>query len=188
MDRRSVLKTVSILLGGAMSAGTVSAVMSGCKADTSSDWTPQILSKDQAEMLAEVADIILPATDTPGAKELLVHRFMDKVIAECLSKDEQNAILKGLESINAASVKASGKDFVKASPEDRLAVLSSFDKESATNTGERHFFYHIKDLAITGYFSTEIGQTKALQHIAVPGRYEGCIPLAEAGEGRAWGQ
>jgi hypothetical protein len=187
MDRRSVLKTVSILLGGAMSAGTVSAVMSGCTADTSSNWVPQILSKDQAKMLAEVVDIILPATNTPGAKELLVHRFMDKFIAECLSKDEQDKVLKGFETINAASLDVSGgKDFVKASPEDRLAVLSAYDKASAKDGS--HFFRSIKGLAIMGYFSTEVGQTKALQHIAVPGRYEGCIPLAEAGEGRSWAQ
>ncbi len=169
-----------------MSAGTVSAVMSGCKPDTSDNWKPLILSKDQVKILAEVVDIILPATNTPGAKELLVHRFIDKIIAECFSKEEQDKVLKGLEYINSASVDVSGKGFMGASPEERLTVLSTYDKEAIKD--HSHFFFKIKDLAITGYFSTEIGQTQALQHVAVPGRYEGCIPLEKAGEGRAWAQ
>lgn len=183
MDRRSALKTASILLGGALSVGTVSTVISSCQTtETGEGWTAQILSKSQVKTLAEVVDIILPATDTPGAKELLVHQYVDKFIAECLKKEEQDKVIKGLDDINAKA----GNDFAGASAEEQLTILTAYDKAAAKDGS--HFFRRLKGLTIMGYFSSEIGQTKALQHIPVPGRYEGCVPLAEAGEGRAWAQ
>ena len=188
MDRRSVLKTVSILVGGSLSAGAVTAIMSGCQPSTSDDWSPSLFSNKQLKLVGEIAETILPQTDTPGAKELNVHRYIDEVLAVCHSEATQKKIVEGLENINSASKSVSGKDFVDASIEERLASLNAYDKEAFGENGREHFFRTLKTLTLAGFFSTEIGQTQVLQHSAVPGKYIACAPLSEIGNGKTWAQ
>ncbi len=199
MDRRSVLKTVTILVGGAMSAGTVASIMSGCQPSTSDDWKPFILDKNQINTLAEVVETILPATDTPGAKELMVHRFIDEAIAKNYGKEEQTKIIGSITAINDECKKMHKKSFIEASADERLSTVEAVDKASYAmmsklknpwfvGYSDTHPFYELKSLVLGGYFSTEIGQTKVLQHAAIPGKYEACIPLSEAGNGKTWAQ
>ena len=53
---------------------------------------------------------------------------------------------------------------------------------------EKHFFHEFKSLVLAGFFSTEVGQTQVLQHVAIPGKYEPCISVGEAGNGKTWAQ
>ncbi len=193
MDRRSVLKTVSILVGGALSAGTVATIMSGCQSPASEgngEWSPQTLSKEEVELMAEVADTILPATDTPGAKELLVHQAIDSGLTDNFTKEGQKEFKDGLAKIDAACKKANNKSFIEASPEERLAVLSVFDKAAygENKTESAAFFRSIKSMTIGCFFVTEVAQTQVLQHIATPTKFIGCVPLVEAGNGKTWAQ
>jgi hypothetical protein len=48
-----------------------------------------------------------------------------------------------------------------------------------------YFFKTIKDLTITGYFSSEIGATQALRYEEIPGRYDGDLPYKKGD--KAWG-
>ena len=179
-------------MGGTLSAGTLSAIMSGCQPDNTSGWTPSLFSKEQIQLVAEIADTLLPKTNTPGAKELNIHRYIDDVLLTCHDEEMQKKVMEGLTSINSASTSIAGKDFVKAPPEDRKTVIDSFDKETFDikdeDEREEHFFWVLKSLTVTGFFSTEVGQTQILQHAAVPGKWQACIPLAEAGNGKTWAQ
>ena len=80
MDRREALKASSLILGYTLTAGTAAALLQGCKAETKSDWTPKTLSQEQADLLAEICEAILPKTDTPGAKDALCHRYIDEML------------------------------------------------------------------------------------------------------------
>ena len=79
MNRRDAIKRTSLLLGYAVSASTVAAVMSGCKADPEvvagglDNWIPESMTKDEGLIIAHVAETVLPKTDSAGAIEAGVH-------------------------------------------------------------------------------------------------------------------
>jgi hypothetical protein len=79
---------------------------------------------------------------------------------------------------------------MKASPEHRKEVLSALDKEqkdynaNKKNGDPNHYFSLMKQLTLLGYFTSEIGATQALRYVAVPGKYEGCIPIQKGN--KAW--
>jgi len=89
MERRDILKASAIFLGYGLVGGTSLAVLNGCKADPSTDWKPSFFTQDQISMLAEVAERIIPKTDTPGAKDALVHRYMDDAVRWNYTEEEQ---------------------------------------------------------------------------------------------------
>jgi len=92
--------------------------------------------------------------------------------------------------LNEASKSMNGKYFLESSPEERKNLLISLDKEQKEYTAKKkptdpsHYFRMIKELTIWGYFTSEPGATKALRYVAVPGRYEGCIPYKKGD--KAW--
>jgi hypothetical protein len=190
MDRRSVLKTVSILVGGAMSGGTIATIMSGCQPNTSDGYQTFIFNNQEMNVLAEIVETILPATDTPGAKELMVHRFIDEALSKNYDETNQTKIKGTLAAINDECDKLHQKLFIDASTEERLSAISVLDKASfeMKDQEEKHFFHEFKSLVLAGFFSTEVGQTQVLQHVAIPGKYEPCIPVNEAGNGKTWAQ
>ena len=90
MDRRKALKTSAAILGYAISASTTAAVLNGCKADIKPDWVPQFMDIESANIIDRLASIIIPTTDTPGAKEALVGRFIDGFLKDfaVMKKDD----------------------------------------------------------------------------------------------------
>jgi gluconate 2-dehydrogenase gamma chain len=189
MDRRSALKSVSILVGGALSSGAIAALVSGCKTDTSDGWVARFFTADQVKLFSEAAETIMPKTDTAGAKELMIERWVDSFLFDVRTEEYQKNVVKGLDAIEAASQKDNKKSFVDASPEKRTATLMALDKERANHKGEgAHPFHFVKEMVITAYFSTKVGVTEVLQYNPNPGKYIGCMPLAEAGNGKTWGE
>src|SRR2546425_148322 len=81
IDRREALRRVALLLGGALSASTVAGVLAGCEARRTPEgaWTSRALTSEQLELVAAIAEHILPETDTPGARGVGVHRFIDEI-------------------------------------------------------------------------------------------------------------
>ncbi|WP_243663404.1 gluconate 2-dehydrogenase subunit 3 family protein [Rhodothermus marinus] len=67
MDRREALKRLALLTGGALSMSTIAGVLGGCRAGSAPGYRPQTLSSDQHELVATIAELIIPETDTPGA-------------------------------------------------------------------------------------------------------------------------
>src|SRR5438309_11276642 len=98
IDRREALRRVTLLLGGAVSASTVAGVLAGCEARRTPDgaWTPRALSSEQVELVAAVAEHILPETDTPGARAALVYRFIDAMLEEASPDDDGQRLWAGL--------------------------------------------------------------------------------------------
>lgn len=202
MDRREAIRRTTLLMGGALSASAVAAVMSGCKAaPVDPDWTPTYLSREHANTVAEIAERILPTTDTPGAIDAGVHRFIDIFLKDNASEEEQKQFAAGLEDIENRASASYGKSFVKLTPEEMdgvLGQLSTAGSEKSeddmasemANEGEnvqgggfdpQKFFSGIRQLTLLGYFTSEVGATQALKMDAIPGEYLGCIDYSEVG-------
>src|SRR5438093_10325819 len=192
IDRREALRRVTLLLGGALSASTVAGVLAGCEARRTPDgaWTPRALTSEQVELVAAVAEHILPETDTPGARAALVHRFIDAMLAESYPAEERQRFLTGLGDVDARAQRSCGRAFLRCGAAEQRALLEQLDREAFGATGgtpdepDVPFMRTMKELTLLGYYTSEIGATRELHNAPVPGRFEGCVPLAQVG--RTW--
>jgi len=204
INRRAALRQASYLIGGVLSASTVSAVMSGCKPKTLAlNWTPEHLAPDQALLVREITERIIPATDSPGSKDAMVDRYIDVFLKDIAGEEEKVEFHAGLIQVEKISEKNFKKSFVDLSDPEKDQILteisgqegasSKSDAEKAAelaNEGEqvqagptdgKKFFNLIRQLTLTGFFTSEIGAKKALILDEIPGDYIGCIPYADVG-------
>jgi len=184
MNRREALSRVALIMGGTVLGAE--AFLSGCTTGT----TGLKFTKDDISFLNEIAETILPATGTPGAKEAKVGEFMTVIVNDCYEAKDQTAFMAGMKKLNEASNKASGKTFMQATAEQRHSLLTELDKEAAAfqktkkPDETKHYFTMLKELTLWGFFSSEVGATKALRYVAVPGKYEGTVPYKKGD--KAW--
>jgi hypothetical protein len=189
MNRRDAIRNVAILLGTAVSASTLNA-LEGCNPKAPDNYT--LKAPETRSFLAEVAETIIPKTDTPGAKDAKVEDFIVTMLNDCYKASDQQVVLDGLKKIDAASVKEFKKPFADISAEQKTALLTEIDKERVAynkrdnkkESDPTHYFQVLKELTLLGYFTSEPGATKALRYVAVPGKFEGCIPYKKGD--KAW--
>lgn len=150
-------------------------------------WTPAVLNAEQARALDAAAELIIPKTDTPGAREAKVPQFVDRAIATYCEKPQAELLKSGLTQMDADARAAHGVVFAALTPAQQVELLTRYDQEAAAARKAwkpRHFFSVLKEYVTIGYFTSEPGATLALRYDPVPGEYHGCVPLAEIG--RAW--
>jgi hypothetical protein len=148
----------------------------------------RVLDEHQDRTVTAIAEHIIPATDTPGAREAKVNEFIDLLLAEWLDEDERRGFLRGLANVDARSLNLFGTVFVQGTDSQQVAILSGLDaeltalREARLDTGE-HFFAAMKWLTLYGYYTSEIGQTQELEASIIPGRYDGCGPVMRDASG-----
>jgi glucoside 3-dehydrogenase (cytochrome c) hitch-hiker subunit len=207
LTRRAAIQRVSALLGGvalvggerlaalasdahAQSAGAVAGVGAFSAADVS--------------LLDDIADTILPETSTPGARAARTGAFMALMVTDAYSTRDQEVFRDGLRLLDEACRRQHGVGFAGASAAARLTLLEGLDREQKTQTdagmaqrasraplsaaaappGPPHYFRMMKELALLGYFTSEIGYKQAMRYVESPGRFEPCVPYT-AGE-KTW--
>ncbi|NCI47776.1 gluconate 2-dehydrogenase subunit 3 family protein [Sediminibacterium soli] len=185
MNRREAISSVALLLGGTILGAE--AFLSGCKTKTGAGTT---FTPDEIAYLDEIAETILPATSTPGAKDAKVGEFMTVWVRDCYEEKDQKIFREGMDKLNEAAKKKSGKSFMESSPTERHDLLVALDAEtkayqkSKKKEDPNHYFRMMKEMTMLGFFTSEAGATKALRYVAVPGKYEGCIPYKKGD--KAW--
>ncbi len=191
INRREALRRTAWVMGGMLTAPTIAAILKGCTAETVLNWKPTLFTEMQAQAITRLADIILPKTDTPGAVEAGVPAFIEQVVKDCYTEEDKNRFIEDLNAFIANSEERYGKDFLHLSAEKQEAYLLevhrlAVEKEKARKEGyKRPFILKCKELTMAGFFTSEPGATQVLQYVAVPGSYNGCISLEEAG-GKTW--
>ncbi len=180
MDRRQLLKMIAASTGMGMFGAT------GALAYIPTESVENLFTEDDVLMLDELAETIIPRTDTPGAKDAEVGRFMTTFVSNCYTPEEQELFQSGLQLIEALSQEQHSKAFVDLSDEERHAMLSVLNREAreAADQKDPHYFTMMKQLTIFGFFTSRVGATEVLRYLAVPGRYDGNMPY-EAGQ-PAW--
>lgn len=128
------------------------------------DWTPRVLTAKQDDLVVTLTELIIPETDTPGAKAARVNRFIDHVLERAPAAN-RSRFLEGLAWIDARSRNLHRRDFVDASVADQTALLVQLadekNKTSADRTGTE-FFRAIRSMTIDGYYTSEIGLMQEL--------------------------
>ena len=106
LNRRDAIRGIAMAAGAAATgwAGRASAATAPAL-----DWTPTALSQDQARLVDAVAELIIPATDTPGARQAGVPQFIDRALANYCDKSQRALLLNGLTRIDADASAALGK-------------------------------------------------------------------------------
>jgi gluconate 2-dehydrogenase gamma chain len=192
MDRREALKRTAWIMGGAVSAPAIMGILKGCKAKPTLDWKPSFLSEEQGLLVSQVSDIIIPKTETPGAKDVGVPGFIDEMLKEVYSKEDQDKFINGLKEFSDAALKQYGDPFVELDPAKQVAFVTAQHDAAVKANKEtkpappRPFVLMMKELTMLGFFTSKPGATEVLQYEPVPGAYKGCLPLSEAGNGKTW--
>ena len=162
MNRRQSLLCLSTLAAHALFPQVVERFALASKAVGAAfdAWQPELVSPAQGALLAEIAETILPETDTPGAKAARVHVFIDLALARCATPAQQQAVLAALDGLGAA--------FLTLSPDARRLRVEQIAPDALAV---------LRDLTLLGYFTSEVGATRALAYESVPGSYRGCVDL-----------
>ncbi len=189
MNRRDAIKRTALLMGGALSATTLSMVLNGCgnnseKEKTNSNDLP--FSEDEKAMIKRIADVIIPKTDTPGAVEAGVGAFIPMMMLDCYPKKDQKSFHDGLANFNKWCKDKYGNAFLKLSEEQQAVAVEALDKAvlGKEKNEDLSFYKTFKELTLLGFFTSEPGATKTLRYVVVPGMYDGCVPYEEGQ--RAW--
>ena len=197
MDRREAVKRISALLGIAVSGPTMAGILSGCQATPGALRT---LTGQQHELLAVMSEHIIPATDTPGAIEAGVADYIDAMLTDFYSDEQKNTFLEGLTAVEKSAEESYGSSFMKCSKEQQFELLDGLDRaafpdlesmsdeekaafEERRQEEGRPFIIRLKELTISGYYTSEIGATQEL-HLNPMTPYRGDIPFSEVG--KAW--
>ena len=182
MDRREALKRVGAIMGGAVSLPLASGILSGCQAPASGGYALQTLTPEQSELVATIAELIIPETDTPGARAARVNEFVDLMLTDWYEMEDKNTFMQGLTTADEMAQNANGSAFVDNTEAQQIALLT--EMESAANGGggsNGDFFKMMKELTLTGYYTSEIGATQELKYVHVAGEYRGDVPYEEIG-------
>ncbi|MCO6460165.1 MAG: gluconate 2-dehydrogenase subunit 3 family protein [Saprospiraceae bacterium] len=193
MDRREILKWIALYTGAAMIGGEF--LLSGCKAPTGKDIT---FSGKNLALLNEIGETIIPATDTPGAKDANVAKVMEVVVRDCYWPEHQKAFIEGIAQIDVESNKKFAKTFMELTAEQRTQLLNDLEQVAKKYNEEvdkkdeprrkkldeedksydfigspKHYYTMMKQLTMLAYFSSEECITKAFNYMPVPGKYDG---------------
>ena len=139
----------------------------------------QITPPDE-NMLAELAETILPKTDSPGAKDLSAHLFALKMVDDCYTKVNQDKFIKGMKDFESFVMKKTGKSFVEINASERQAIVAELDQQKAATEGMGYFYQSVKKLTVQAYTTCEYYLTKIRGYKMIPGKFQGCIPLKTA--------
>ncbi|HTH55551.1 MAG TPA: gluconate 2-dehydrogenase subunit 3 family protein [Cyclobacteriaceae bacterium] len=191
IDRREALRKTALVMGAAVSSSTIIAFLQGCKNAPALNYKPVFFNEDQARLISEVAEIILPKTDTPGAKDVGVPNFIDMLINDCYKPEDQKEFVDGLAKFDEEAKKSSGDSFIYLDSDKQKEYVKKVHAEAVEARKKDHeaprpFILKLKELTMLGFFTSEPGATQVLQYNQVPGAYHGCIPLSEAGNGKTW--
>ncbi|MFN8349499.1 MAG: gluconate 2-dehydrogenase subunit 3 family protein [Spirosomataceae bacterium] len=172
MNRREALRKAAVAAGGL-------AVLPAW----ATAWNPKtlggtgsFLSRQHEALLVLVADTIIPTTDTPGAKDLGVPAFVEKMLADCYEKEVQENVKTGLDTAEKTAKITYSKSLGDCDVQQRKEVLKKM--EVSAEQPQKDFFALMKSLTVLGFTTSEYVQTQHLKYNPIPGHYYGCVPIA----------
>jgi hypothetical protein len=190
MNRRDAIARVGLLFGGTVIGAE--AFLSGCKPKRSEEAVSWLtFSPETIGLLDEVGETILPTTaSSPGAKEAKIGDFMRVIVTDNYEEKDQHIFMEGIPKFNEAAQKKYSKDFMDLDASEKHDLVLGIDTEAKEYTKNKkqedptHYFTMVKQLTLWGYFTSEVGSTKALRYLPLPGKYDGCYPYQKGD--KAW--
>jgi glucoside 3-dehydrogenase (cytochrome c) hitch-hiker subunit len=197
MNRRELLKSISLLVGGVASGSLTRAVL----ASSSGRRSPlnPVFDDTTRRKVAIITELIIPTTDTPGAIAAGVPDFIEMMVGEWYTGTEKTAFFQGLKDLDAWCQGEYGVLLLEASEAQRITCLEAFERRAAEQlkaTGDTNgsaakvdenapFFTSIRELVVVGYYTSEVGARQEHKWFRMSPEYDGDYPLAST-DGRQW--
>lgn len=183
IQRRELLRRAAWLLGGAVSVPAALAILQGCSARESGEVAAtalKTLDAAQLALVAEIAEIMIPKTETAGAKDAGVPLFIDGTLAAVYPQEDQLRFKSGLGEFEAGASK-SGKRFLECEPAERVELVqqSLVAALGAERDDQKPFILMVRELTLLGYFTSKVGIADNMDYVAVPTAFHGCVPLSQ---------
>lgn len=180
---------VAAMLGGALSVPTLLAMKRwDDRVPPESFTTELILTENQKLIVAEVSEMIIPKTTTPGARDVGVPAFIVMMLQDCYKTPEHKSFTEGLNKLEK-------KQFLSLNAEQKTAVLTQVETDSAeemkayqvqqTKMGDNEdreqmaaqakglpYWRLMKELTMLGYFTSEEGIKSSFDYVPIPGKLE----------------
>lgn len=179
ITRREAIRRTALVLGVAITPSLLVGVLQAQPPTGKPGETPVYLSGRRYATAAAIAERLLPRTDTPGAGDVGVPAFIDLMFGKYLTENERGVLAAGLDDVERASMASTRRSFTDLGPDQQDAQLRTL--AAAVQKQENTFFHLIKELTLLGYFTSEPIGKNVLHYDPIPGRFDGCIPLAEVG-------
>jgi glucoside 3-dehydrogenase (cytochrome c) hitch-hiker subunit len=138
------------------------------------------LNPSQRALVTNIAEMIIPETDTPGATRVKVPEFIDLILTEWMSDEERAAFLAGLADIDARASALAQARFVDLPPARKTELLTALDAKRSDKTGAGHAFSRIKSLTVYGYFTSKVVEQDILKFQMFFNSYQGSVPFTPA--------
>lgn len=142
---------------------------------------------DFRDLISELTEMIIPQTDTPGAKEAKVYSYIINVVTNCFSTRDKNIFLRGLIDLERYSFSHFKTSFVNCNEPDKTQVISYFEDKGSYSSHllnkvrrkiqGRSFFEQLKWLTVSGYCTSMLGATEGLAYEHIPRSYSSCTTL-----------
>lgn len=171
INRRTALRRLLYIAGGTL-------LLPACyrkSGKATIEMTNITIDEDDERLLAELVETLIPASDTPGGKELLLHLFVLKMVDDCHNPDDQKAFTMGLRSFSASAEEMTDKGFMQLEPGQRLAFLKHI--ENVADGDVKQFYAITKRRTIQGYLNSRYVMTDLKKYELVPGRYNGYFKM-----------
>ena len=194
MHRREILKLFAATSVLPALPPSLLAACRGIHSSLAPSPTLKVLSPHQDATVIALAELIIPRTETPGAKDTRVNEFIDRILADWYSDEDRARFLAGLADVDARTQKLFQSDFLDASVEQQSEILRALGEELAEAVSvlanaprgyrgevplpQDNFYLMFRQLTLTGYFTSEAGFTQQLHDEIIPGRYDGCAPMS----------
>jgi hypothetical protein len=183
MNRRELLKTLAVVLGTSLSGTAARAVLAGATATNSIK--AATLDAEQMASIGQLAELIIPTTDTPGAITAGVPDFIHVIHATWYRPLERERFMVGLKALEAQALARYQRGFAACSAQQQGELLAEAESQSGDpDSVPGQFFITIKELTVFGYYTSEVGSTQELIFNPVPMRYKGDYLFADVG--RQW--
>ncbi|MCC6263182.1 MAG: gluconate 2-dehydrogenase subunit 3 family protein [Bryobacterales bacterium] len=120
------------------------------------DWKPSVFDDHQNQTVTALTELIIPRTDTPGAKDALVNRYIDLLLRDGEEKPRADFIA-GLNWLDGYAIRTGAAPFARLPEAQQVKVLETLDAGGAGLETGHQFFRSLKSLTARIYYATEAG-------------------------------
>lgn len=187
MDRRKALRNIGTGIGAIAVTPTVISLFQSCQ--SAATYTPVFIPANDFNAIADIMELIIPATDIPGAKELKLPEFTDAYINAVWNAQQKESFTSSWDAFKSATLTTSGKsDASSLNNADWDAQLAKYLKGTPEEAEEEavRFATQIRSLAVNAFKTNEFIGENVLAYAPIPGEQRGCVDLMETTGGKAW--
>jgi hypothetical protein len=184
-SRRAFIQGLAAACAGLVSAAALTGELPVARKKFAGLGKGVVLTSEQMQMVAAMAEVIIPQTDTPGAFAADVHGFIDHQLQYCVSASDRAEFLAGVDAAQQTILKEYRQQYWQLNADMQNAIMRKLMiGEAPFKPNDREFFRRLKALTLFGYYSSKEGASMELAYLPIPGGYDGDYKVSTLG--RSW--